>query len=429
MSTGNLQIGDVHKKKEDLNKTGGINTEKALFQTNSNNDQNENSPYMNRTEQLANYGPLQQTRIHVQNRNDIAMPEMRSGKEKKLKAEKASGVRSEDKSSVLKAQPDLKIFTGKAVEKGVFSPKAKEAARHFFKQVMDWAGTFEDGGSGFYREMGINNVLDCLYVDGMSLKTYVRDQYLYKATGNPAQQQEMLRNYVALIAARGKNIITLVRPNLVGRGAKVEYKNMFVDLSNLGSKEASQSRRIKEKGNLVRNSLKKRIDGEMTERTGMAFRKVNGIKMDGFDRIEGAARDVREAGEDNSEEYKSFKAGFEKYNGGMQKLGLVPGRDDINLEVARKMKKRCQTALNAADAFLKSGSKNEKSVKAVKKAKKELETDMKLLDQAIATKLEEENSRMKLEDLFDSKNLKPDDNNKGANADADDPDKDNGDTE
>ncbi|MBO5552222.1 MAG: hypothetical protein J5966_09720 [Lachnospiraceae bacterium] len=424
MSTGNLQIGDVQKKKEDLNKTGGINTQKALFQTNSGSDRNENSPYMTRTEQLANYGPLQQTRIHIQNRNDIAMPEMRQSQEQRSKEEGASKVHSEEGNKVLKAQPDLKIFTGKAVEKGVFSPKAKEAARHFFKQVMDWAGSFEDGGSGFYREMGIDNVLDCLYVDGMSLKTYVRDQYLYKATGNPAQQQEMLRNYVALIAARGRNVITLVRPNLSGNGARVEYKNMFVDLSNLGSQDASRARRIKERGNQVRNSLKKRIDGEMTERTGMAYRKVNGIRMDGFSRIEGAGFDIKKAGEDDSPEYRSFREGFDRYNGGLQKLGLIPGRDDINMVAAREMKKRCRTALDAADGFLRSGSKNEKAVKAVQRAKKELETDMKLLDQAISTKLDEENARMKLEDLFDSRNLKPDD--KGGEAKADAPDRDDG---
>lgn len=30
--SGNLQLGDIKKKKEDLNKTGGINTSKALFE-------------------------------------------------------------------------------------------------------------------------------------------------------------------------------------------------------------------------------------------------------------------------------------------------------------------------------------------------------------------------------------------------------------
>ena len=410
MSTGNLQIGDVKKKKEDLNRTGGINTEKSIFQTNSGDEGNNmNSPYMNRTEQLANYGPLQQTRIHVQNRNDINMPEVRPVQEKKVREESASKVRSEEKSNVLKAQPDLKVYMGKAVEKGVFSPKAKEAGRHFFKQVTDWAGSFEDGGSGFYRTMGIANVLDCLYVDGMSLKTYVRDQYLYKATGTPAQQQEMMKYYVALIAARGRNVITLVRPNLVGNGATVEYKNMFVDLSNLGSSEATQARKIKERGNLVRNNLKKRLDGEMTERTGMAYRKVNGIKMDGFERIEGAKDGLKKAGEDDPAEYISFKEGFDHYNGGLQKLGLIPGRDDININVAREMKNRCQSALDAADAFLRSGCRDQKLVDSVKKAKKELETDMKLLDDAISNKLDEEGARMKLSELTDSKALKPED--------------------
>nr|MCR5747864.1 hypothetical protein [Lachnospiraceae bacterium] len=399
------------------------------FQTGDNSQNNQNifqpytNPYMNRTEQLANHGPLQESRWQINNKNDRIMPEVHEEKTKGAQTEEQTNVKTSEKSNLLKAQPDLKVFTGDVMKKGVFTPQAKEAARHFFKQVQDWAGTFEDGGTGFYREMGVSNVLDCLYVDGMSFRTYIRDQYLHKATGNPAHQQETLRNYLALIAARGDHIITLVRPNLKGKGAEVEYKNLYVDLHNINSEAASHAAKNKEKGNQVRAELKKRIDGEMTERTGMAYRKVNGIKVDGLKRTEDAKSGISGAGEDDSEEYKSFRKNFEHYNSGMQKLGLIPGRDDINVEVAKQMKMRCEEAIKAADAYIMSGSKNKKAIKAAENAKKNLETDLKLLDRAINTKLADEGARMKLDELFDSKALEPSgrgDNNNDDDGNGDD---------
>ena len=69
----NLQIGEIKKKKEDMNKTRGINTRKAVFQTGEDNQENDN-PYAmsSRVEQLANYGPLMSSRIHTQNPLDLA---------------------------------------------------------------------------------------------------------------------------------------------------------------------------------------------------------------------------------------------------------------------------------------------------------------------------------------------------------------------
>ncbi len=423
---GNLQIGDIKKKKEDINKTGGINTKKSIFDTGDDNGGGAFSPYaappMTRVEQLANRGPLMQTRVHTQNSNDIALPKQKEPEHMTQGGSHTdTKVRSDEQENIIKAKPELKVFTEDVMKKGTFTPKAKEAAKHFFDQIQKWAGKFDDGGSGFYGSMGISSVLDCLYVDGMSLRNYLKEQYYYKTTGNPAQDQESVRNYVALLAARGEHVITMVRPNVKGNEAEVEYKNMYVDLSDVGGPEAEKARSLKEKGNQVRSDMKKRMDKEMTEATGRAFRKAYGQESDGFNRLEGAKDGVTEAGKDDSEEYHSFEKSFEKYNGGLQKLGLKPGRDDINLPVAEELKKRCGEALKAADDYIKSGSKNEKAVAAAEKAKKVLETDMKLLDDAISTKLIEEGAKMRLEEIFDSgkaddKGDKDDNNNDTDNG-------------
>ncbi len=422
---GNLQVGDIKKKKENINKTAGINTERALFQTGNDNAEMDN-PYamsnrmpMTRVEEFANRGPLMATRIHTQNPNDLAFEKkMEREKEARQAGEK---VRSEEDQTLIRAQPDLKVFSGEVMEKGAFTVKAKEAARHFYMQLEQWAGSFDDGGSGFYREMGINNVMDCLYVDGMSLRSYLREQYWYKTTGKPATDKEALRNYVALLVARGDHLITLVRPNVKGDEAEVEYKNLSVDLTNVGEAEAEKSRKLKEKGGQMRSNLKKRLDAEMTERTGMAFRKCYGYEQDGFNRIEGAKRGMSRAKDEKSEEYQSFSQSFDKYNNGLQKLGLKPGRDDINLPVAEKLRERCADAIKAADAFLTSGSQNAAAVKAVMEAKRTLETDLKLLDQAISNRLDEEGRTMRLEDLLDSRNLDHPDNGRDRDNDDNDP--------
>ena len=420
---GNLQLGDIEKKKEALNKTGGINTSKSVFNTKSSDGDSEPiSPYMTRVEELGNYGPLMQSRIHTQNSNDIAMKRrqtetMKSGGT----AGEAGPVEATEQRNVIKAPSDLREFTGTVMKKGTFTPKAKEAAKHFFKSVSDWAGSFNDGGSGFYRSMGIEGVLDCLYVDGMSLRNYVKEQFLYKGSGDPVQDKEMLKNYVALLAARGEHVLTMVRPSVKGQEAGVEFRKMDVDLTNVGSEEAAKSRTLKEKGNQVRSNLKKRLEKDYTEQTGMAFRKAEGYDMDGFNRIEGAKKGLKDAGGDDSEEYKSFNKLFERYNGGLQKLGLKPGRDDINAPVAEELKKRCEEAIKAADLFITSNSSNNAAVEAVKKTKKEMETDRDLLDKAIKGKLIERDATMKLEDLLDSRNLDDPKDNNGSRGD-DNPD-------
>ena len=79
------------------------------------------------------------------------------------------------------------------------------------------------------------------------------------------------------------------------------------------------------------------------------------------------------------------------------------------------MKDRCDEALKAADEFLRMHSDNEEAVRAVKQAKKALETDQKLLQSAIDTKLVEEGARMRLDELLDSGSLKTPEGDGGDN--------------
>ena len=424
MGSGELTIGELNRKKEELNKTGGINTERSVFQTGEQDTGDRDSfmqpgyAYNPRTQQFINNGPLMQTRIHTQNAVDIAPEKKVEMKKSAREAEETTQVRSQEKQDVIKARSDLKAFSGDAMQNGSFTVKAKEAARHFYRQLTDWAGSFEDGGSGFYKSMGINGVMDCLYVDGMSLRNYLKEQYWYKTTGKPAQDEEMIRNYIALIAARGNHVITMARPNLNGSGAEVQYKNLYVDLTEVGSREAENSRKLKERGDQVRSNLKKRLDRDLTEQTGMAYRQAYGCNSDGFERIEKAERGLNGAKAEKSEEYLNFNKKFDSYNGGLQKLGLKPGRDDINLAVAQKMKERCDEALKAADEFLRIHSDNEEAVRAVKQAKKALETDQELLQSAIDTKLIEEGARMRLDELLDSGSQKtPEGDGRGNDSD------------
>ncbi len=422
----NLQIGEIKKKKEDMNKTRGINTRKAVFQTGEDNQENDN-PYAmsSRVEQLANYGPLMSSRIHTQNPLDLAF----GGRRKKEKAAHTGQqsdlphVKSEEKTDFIKAQPDLKVFAGDVMEKGVFTPKAKEAARHFFKQLTDWAGSFDDDGTGFYRELGIGGVLDCLYVDGMRLRSYLKEQYYYKTTGEPAQDTESLRNYVALIAARGDHVITLVRPNVKGGEAGVEYRNLYMEMSSVGEAQDDKADSLKEKGNHVRSSLKNRLDEDMTERVGRAYRKAYGQESDGFRRLEDAKDGLPVSGDTGSDEYKDFQKSLGVYSRGMQKLGLKPGRDDINLPVAEELKRRCEEAIRAAESYLGSNPADPETIKAVENAKKALETDRTLLDKAVNERLVEEGARMRLDEMMDSRtpvrNDLPDRDDQGAPDDAD----------
>ncbi len=408
--SGELYMGDLKKKEESLNKTGGINTEKSIFSTEDSGGVNNpyamqqggRQAYMPMRDTYVNKGPVMDTRIHTQNSLDIAYEKKMEKERKKEALEHEDKVSSEEKQDVIVARSDLKVFTGDVMKNGAFTRDAKEAARHFFMQLQNWAGSFQDGGSGFYKSMGVNGVLDCLYVDGMNLRSYLKEQYFYKTTGKPAQDEEMIRNYIALLVARGNHTITMVRPNVKSDGAGVEYKNLYVDLTDVNEEAASNSRKQKEKGEQIRKNLKKRMDKEMTERTGMAYREAYGCKSDGFKRIEAAKKGINGAPGDNSEEYKEFKARFDKYNSGLQKLGLKPGRDDINIEVAEKLRERSEKAIKATDDFLKLEHKDPRTVESVKKAKMELETDLELLNKAIATKLSEEGARVRLDELLDS---------------------------
>ena len=433
---GNLQMGDIEKKKKALNKTGGINTGKAVFQTEQEKKDDRTGPYMvpdaadpnaymARVDALANRGPVMQTRIHTQNSKETAAPRVKEKKlEKKItngKKENESAVRSVEKRSPVKAMTELKVFNGDVMQNGEFTPKAKEAGRHFFEQVKSWAGSYNDKGSGFYSSMGINGVLDCIYIDGMNFRDYVKEQYYYKGSGDQARDQLMLQNYLALIAARGKNVITLVRPNIKQKGdeAEVEFANLEVSMENVGEKEAAQARALKEKGNQIRRSLKKRMERDMTEQTGIAFRQAMGYKLDGFKRMEAVKEGLRAVDPEASEDLKIFHKSFDAYYGGLQKLGLKPGRDDINLAVSKELLTRCEGAIEEARRFL-SENHSEDEIQAVKKAEEALLEDKKLLENAIEIKLSEPNATVRLDELLDSKAPAKDPDDEGGDEEGDD---------
>ncbi len=404
----NLQLGNLSKKQESLNRSGGINTSKAVFDTKKeDSDSTTNLPYMSRVEELANYGTVSgNNRSLIQNSVDLGRVQRSAGPQSSMET-----TQSEERRGILRARPDLKVFSDNVMERGVFTPKAKEASRHFMMQLTQWAGGFDSKDASFYGSMGIDGVLDCLYVDGMSLKNFVKEQYYYKSTNDHAEERLMLQNYVALIAARGEHVITLARPTINGDEAGVEFKNLEMDMTSVGSAESAKANKLKERGNQVRTTLKKRMEADLTEQTGMAFRKDRGYDLDGFNRIEGAKKGLTDAGASaakETKEYVRFQKLFDKYNGGLQRLGLKPGRDDITRPVAEELKKRCEKTLEAANDFLATDITDEAVKKAVENTKKELETDLKLLNDAIDTKLFEEGAHMRLADLLDSGRLDPD---------------------
>ena len=425
---GNLQLSDIERKREAINKTGGINSKKSVFQT-DNGDNNGNfmmpetsNLYMNRVESLANYGTVSgNNRSLIQNSYDLNM--------KKNMGMSAGGINTAENKTeakenreTIRARADLKVFSGDVMQKGVFTPKAKEAGRHFFRQVMEWAGEFDDSQKSFYKNMGISGVLDCLYVDGMSLKSFVKEQYYYKASNDPATEQQELQNYVALIAARGEHVITLVRPKTGPEGAEVEFKNMETDLTEVGPDEAAKANRLKERGNQVRSTLKKRMEKDLIEQVGYAYRKANGQGIRGLDRLGSVHEALLRAGGSDTEEYRSFDKAFEKYNGGLQKLGLKPGRTDINSPVTEELIKRCRNAIDAADRFYKSSGGNEAVKSAVKYAMEELEKDLTHLEAALDNKLRNKNATIGLEELLDGISGNNDDNDSSDNDNDNDGD-------
>lgn len=420
---GNLQLGDIERKKEALNKSGGINTKKSVFQTDSDSYSGNymmpetSNLNMNRVESLANYGTVSaNNRSLIQNSIDL---KRNASMNRSSAGTNRSGDKTESKESrgTIKARADLKVFSGDVMKKGVFTPKAREAGRHFFRQVTEWAGAFDDKQAAFYKEMGINGVLDCLYVDGMSLRSFVKEQYFYKGSNGPASEKEDLQNYVALIAARGEHVITLVRPKTVSDGAEVEFKNLETDLSEVGPAEAAKANSLKERGNQIRSTLKKRMEKELTEQTGYAYRKANGCEIAGFKRLGTVKETLMAAGSCDSDEYRGFARLFDKYNGGLQKLGLKPGRMDINAPVTEELRKRCSETITAAENFLRSGADNSAVMDAVRYAKEELEKDLKILDEALETKLKDDDSTIALSDLLGSEPDK--DGEDGDNGDQD----------
>lgn len=425
---GNLYLGNIERKKESVNKSGGINTKKSVFQTDSDSYSGnymmpENSNlYMNRVESLANHGTVSaNNRSLIQ--NSIDLKREASVSRFGINATKnETKVESKESRETVKARADLKVFSGDVMKKGVFTPKAREAGRHFFRQVMEWAGAFDESQSSFYKEMGINGVLDCLYVDGMSLKNFVKEQYFYKGSNNPATEEEALQNYVALIAARGEHVITLVRPKTGPDGAEVEFKNLETDLSEVGPNEAAKANSLKERGNQIRSTLKKRMEKEYTEQTGYAYRKANGYNISSFKRLGTVKDTLLAAGSCDTDEYRGFARLFDKYNSGLQKLGLKPGRMDINAPVTEELRKRCSDTITAADRFLRSGVDNPAVKDAVKYAKEELEKDLKLLDEALETKFKDDDHTIGLEDLLGTE---PDKDGDDGEDDKDD-DKDDG---
>ena len=157
----------------------------------------------------------------------------------------------------------------------------------------------------------------------------------------------------------------------------------------------------------------------MTEQTGIAFRRAMGYKLDGFKRMEAVKEGLRAVDPEASEDLKEFHKSFDAYYGGLQKLGLKPGRDDINLAVSKELLTRCEGAIEEARRFL-SENHSEDEIQAVKKAEEALLEDKKLLENAIEIKLSGPNATVRLDELLDSKAPAKDPDDEGGDEEGDD---------
>jgi hypothetical protein len=155
-------------------------------------------------------------------------PKQKEAKRKKILKDKGVG------DDVELSGPLYTLANKSAVKKGAFKEEFLTEAEKFMKTVDTWSGIKRLDDSELIKKMGIRDVTDCLYVDGVPLKQFVQKRYEYDG-----DDVMTLRAYTAMIAGRQKYPITIARPIFtLDNDIDVVIAPLNLNAAKLGEKKA-----------------------------------------------------------------------------------------------------------------------------------------------------------------------------------------------
>lgn len=248
--------------------------------------------------------------------------------------------------------------SSRLVKKGKFDQEAIATGKEFIRKVNEWAGIRENskGDEGkFYKEMGVKDTLDCLYVDGVPLRQFVSKQYGYKGSDDKGVERGILSAYAAMIAARQNHPITLVRPTLIDGVANVDIRHLEIDIA---SGKKSREAHIKQNANLLNGMqyeeyCKSVYEKQLLAKAGTAIRKVKNVEIPALTKMNELRDALYSAGRGKHKNYDDFCMAFGKYFDMIQGIGLDPDNLEVSGTQLQHLYSLLETAKGCAHAYLK----------------------------------------------------------------------------
>ncbi|MBQ7260445.1 MAG: hypothetical protein IJR19_03715, partial [Lachnospiraceae bacterium] len=216
------------------------------------------------------------------------------------------------------------------------------------------------------KEMGINEPVELLYIDGTPIKSFVESRYNYK--GNDPR---ILGYYAALTAGDLKYPMTCLRPRLKNGSLDLVAENIAIDFDTMDPKnselmDARQAVREEQKNKLRMEYLKAGIEaqGELVkdppslfiEKAGRAHRKLMNLECSGLTAVEGLADRVRALrGKDigPDQRFHTFLREFTGYYTYVEKFAVSPQSVPITQAGASRLVAMLELALSPLRSYIK----------------------------------------------------------------------------
>ncbi|MCR4892784.1 MAG: hypothetical protein K5989_11465 [Lachnospiraceae bacterium] len=257
----------------------------------------------------------------------------------------------------IKANKELSVFK-KTVKQGRFNDASLAAGVNFLRKVDRWAGRSEDPDDdekAFYRTLGGSSTLKYLYVDGVPLREYVRNNYDYQGSRDAKKDQQILSAYAAMIAARQNHAITMMRPVLRNGVADIDIRN--VDTCSVSQKDGRNKKieaaRYRMKGNEYVDLCKRIHKSTQKARACAALRKTKNITIDGLKKIEDLNKRFRSVKKGSHQNYNTFTIAFDRYIIALESIGSDPAHMNVDKETLLLLDRLCSKVILTANDYLK----------------------------------------------------------------------------
>ena len=314
---------------------------------------------------------------------------------------------NENQKNAVRADMELRAIGKTIVRNGSFSDDQLNAGLNFMKKVDEWAGINGDPDEderAFYDSLGSADTVDYLYVDGKPLKDFVSEKYGYTGSNEDVNQTKaVLSAYAAMISYRQNHAITMVRPTYKDGHADVDIIDLAVNMENFNKSRSDKVKGVKRdlNGSEYVRRCEASIKPDMRAKAAKAARNITNTDIEAMNKLDMLKAELKAAGRGKHQNYDDFTELFNRYFDSLVGLTSSPENMKIGKAALEELDRLSNSAIKAANDYLKGKKMNLPRHKAVLNIREYLRTQTAAFWGALRSGAVDNDHTVSLADLLD----------------------------